>query len=183
MARAGSRHAHRTSRRALAGSTGAGAMRLRKRVRSVGSPPYGPGFLLIAFAAGRAGAAVRLWLRWSGPAPNPLFPNVPLGRGAANLIERLSWSRGSWHFRAVPGLASGMEAVHDTGFLGGSDDVSTFLGRGRSRCCRGRAAVVDCDGRRASAVSPLLTALEWHGSRRWPELTIDGFDFVAYARR
>ena len=75
------------------------------------------------------GAALGAWLRWwLGAALNPVFPTVPLGTLAANLIGgylmgiALAFLS---HFEALPPEA---RLLVTTGFLGGLTTFSTFSG-------------------------------------------------------
>ncbi len=79
------------------------------------------------FIAVGGGAAAGAWLRWwLGILLNPIFPTLPLGTLAANLI-------GGWliglalgfltHFESLP---PEMRLLLTTGFLGGLTTFSTF---------------------------------------------------------
>jgi CrcB protein len=82
---------------------------------------------LTGFIAVGSGAAVGAWLRWwLGMLLNPVFPTLPLGTLAANLIGGF-----------IMGLAMGLVAQYEampvevrlllmTGFLGGLTTFSTF---------------------------------------------------------
>ncbi len=82
---------------------------------------------LTGFIAVGAGAAVGAWLRWwLGILLNPIFPTLPLGTLAANLLGGF-----------LMGLAMGFVAQYEampvelrlllmTGFLGGLTTFSTF---------------------------------------------------------
>lgn len=82
---------------------------------------------LTGFIAVGCGAAVGAWLRWwLGMLLNPVFPTLPLGTLAANLIGGF-----------IMGLAMGLVAQYEampvevrlllmTGFLGGLTTFSTF---------------------------------------------------------
>ena len=75
------------------------------------------------------GAALGAWLRWwLGAMLNPVFPTVPLGTLAANLIG--GYLMGItlallWHFEALP---PEVRLLITTGFLGGLTTFSTFSG-------------------------------------------------------
>jgi CrcB protein len=79
-----------------------------------------------ALAVG-GGAAAGAWLRWwLGIVLNPVFPTLPLGTLAANLIGGyligLALATFS-HFEAMP---AEMRLLVTTGFLGGLTTYSTF---------------------------------------------------------
>jgi CrcB protein len=82
---------------------------------------------LNGFLAVGAGAALGAWLRWGlGVALNPVFPTVPLGTLAANLIGgylvgiALAW------FLHSGGVPPEWRLFIVTGFLGGLTTFSTF---------------------------------------------------------
>ena len=75
------------------------------------------------------GAALGAWLRWwLGAVLNPVFPTVPLGTLAANLIGGylmgIALAMLS-HFEALP---PEVRLLITTGFLGGLTTFSTFSG-------------------------------------------------------
>ncbi|MCR4332863.1 MAG: fluoride efflux transporter CrcB [Sulfuricaulis sp.] len=80
------------------------------------------GFIVIG-----GGAAVGAWVRWwLGLLLNPIFPTLPLGTLAANLVG--GWLMGLAmgfliHFEALP---PEMRLFVTTGFLGGLTTFSTF---------------------------------------------------------
>jgi len=79
------------------------------------------------FLAVGGGAAAGAWVRWwLGMLLNPVFPTLPLGTLAANLI-------GGWLMGLAMGLMSHFESLPPemrllltTGFLGGLTTFSTF---------------------------------------------------------
>jgi CrcB protein len=82
--------------------------------------PYG-------FAAVGIGAALGAWLRWwLGAQLNPVFPTVPLGTLAANLIGGLLVGVAVAYFNRHPQLAPEMRLLVITGFMGGLTTFSTF---------------------------------------------------------
>jgi CrcB protein len=98
--------------------------------------PKGAGLLAIVsvfFGAG-LGALLRWWL---GARLNPLFPTVPLGTLAANLLGGLLVGVAITWLNRHPGLPPELRLLLITGFLGGLTTFSTFsaevvslLGRG-----------------------------------------------------
>jgi CrcB protein len=79
------------------------------------------------FAAVGAGAALGAWLRWGlGIALNPLFPTVPLGTLAANLIGGYLVGFAVALFHQHAGLSPELKLFLITGFLGGLTTFSTF---------------------------------------------------------
>ncbi len=73
------------------------------------------------------GAALGAWARWGlGAALNPLFPTVPLGTLAANLIGGylVGFAVALFHHHA--GLSPELKLFLITGFLGGLTTFSTF---------------------------------------------------------
>lgn len=82
--------------------------------------PYG-------FATVGIGAAFGAWLRWwLGMRLNPLFPTVPLGTLAANLIGGFLVGVAVAYFNRHPHLAPEMRLLVITGFMGGLTTFSTF---------------------------------------------------------
>ena len=82
--------------------------------------PYG-------FAAVGMGAALGAWLRWwLGARLNPVFPTVPLGTLAANLIGGFLVGAAVAYFNRHPHLPPEMRLLVITGFMGGLTTFSTF---------------------------------------------------------
>jgi fluoride exporter len=81
----------------------------------------------LGFVAVGAGAAIGAWLRWwLGIVLNPLFPTLPLGTLAANLVGGYLMGIALaviTHFEALPPEA---RLLITTGFLGGLTTFSTF---------------------------------------------------------
>lgn len=74
-----------------------------------------------------AGAAVGAWLRWwFGVLWNPLFPTLPLGTLAANLVGGYLMGVAMAVFAEHPGLPPEARLLLATGFLGGLTTFSTF---------------------------------------------------------
>ena len=80
-----------------------------------------------SLAAVGGGAALGAWARWGlGVALNPLFPTVPLGTLAANLLGGylVGFAVALFHHHA--GLSPELKLFLITGFLGGLTTFSTF---------------------------------------------------------
>jgi len=74
-----------------------------------------------------AGAGFGALLRWFlGLRLNPLFPTLPLGTLAANLLGGLLIGLAVAWFHRHPGLAPELRLLVITGFLGGLTTFSTF---------------------------------------------------------
>ncbi len=82
---------------------------------------------LAGFFAVGAGAAIGAWLRWwLGIVLNPIFPTLPLGTLAANLVGGYLIGLAVamlGHFEALP---PEVRLLVTTGFLGGLTTFSTF---------------------------------------------------------
>jgi fluoride exporter len=84
-------------------------------------PAFGP------FVAVGGGAAIGAWLRWGlGVALNPLFPTLPLGTLAANLIGGLLMGFAMELITRHAMLSPELRLLVTTGFLGGLTTFSTF---------------------------------------------------------
>lgn len=82
---------------------------------------------MIAFLAIGMGAAVGAWLRWGlGLWLNPLFPVMPLGTLAANLVGGYGIGLAIAWFTEHPGLPPEARLFLITGLLGGLTTFSTF---------------------------------------------------------
>jgi len=76
-----------------------------------------------------AGAMVGAWLRWwFGLLWNPVFPTLPLGTLAANLVGGYLMGLAMAMFADHPGLPPEARLLIVTGFLGGLTTFSTFSG-------------------------------------------------------
>jgi CrcB protein len=74
-----------------------------------------------------AGAALGAWLRWwLGIVLNPLFPTLPLGTLAANLVGGYLIGIALAVFSHFEALAPEVRLLVVTGFLGGLTTFSTF---------------------------------------------------------
>jgi CrcB protein len=75
------------------------------------------------------GAAVGAWLRWGlGMALNPIFPTLPLGTLAANLIGGMLMGVAMEVLERHAVLSPAVTLLVTTGFLGGLTTFSTFSG-------------------------------------------------------
>ncbi len=79
--------------------------------------------ILAVFVGAGFGALLRWWL---GGWLNPVFPTVPLGTLAANLVGGLLVGAASAFFSHHSGLAPEWRLLAITGFLGGLTTFSTF---------------------------------------------------------
>ena len=80
-----------------------------------------------SFLAIGIGAALGAWLRWGlGVALNPLFPTVPLGTLAANLIGGYLVGAAVTVFHLNTDLPPEVKLFVITGFLGGLTTFSSF---------------------------------------------------------
>jgi CrcB protein len=83
----------------------------------------------IGFLAVGLGAALGAWLRWFlGLRLNPVFPTLPLGTLAANLLGGLLVGVAIAFFDRNPQLPPGFRLLVITGFMGGLTTFSTFSG-------------------------------------------------------
>ena len=75
------------------------------------------------------GAAIGAWLRWGlGVMLNPVFPTLPLGTLAANLIGGLLMGFAMEVITRHAVLSPELQLLVTTGFLGGLTTFSTFSG-------------------------------------------------------
>jgi CrcB protein len=78
-------------------------------------------------AAVGIGAALGAWMRWGlGLLLNPLFPNLPFGTLAANLVGGYLIGIAMALVSQVPSFPPEMRLFVITGFLGGLTTFSTF---------------------------------------------------------
>lgn len=90
-----------------------------------------------ALAVG-AGAAAGAWLRWAlGIALNPVFPTLPLGTVAANLLGGFLMGVAMEVIARVASMPPEWRLVVTTGFLGGLTTFSTFSGEMTTLLLRG----------------------------------------------
>ena len=82
------------------------------------------GFSMIAVFGGAGMGALLRW--WLGGLLNPVFPTIPLGTVAANLIGGLLVGVVSAFFTHNAGLPPEWRLLVITGFLGGLTTFSTF---------------------------------------------------------
>jgi len=81
----------------------------------------------LGFLAVGAGAAVGAWLRWwLGLLLNPVFPTLPLGTLAANLVGGLLMGFAMALVSQYESLPAEIRLLVMTGFLGGLTTFSTF---------------------------------------------------------
>ena len=79
------------------------------------------------FVAVGVGAALGAWLRWwLGIVLNPLFPTVPMGTLASNLVGGYLIGMAVEYFTQHAGLPPGARLFIITGLLGGLTTFSTF---------------------------------------------------------
>jgi CrcB protein len=81
---------------------------------------------LVAIALGASAGAILRW--WLGNALNALFPTLPLGTLAANLLGGYIIGMAIGYFSAHPGLSPHLRLLIITGFCGGLTTFSTFSG-------------------------------------------------------
>lgn len=101
--------------------------------------------MLAVFGGAGCGALLRWWL---GGLLNPVFPTIPLGTLAANLIGGLLVGVASAFFTHNTGVPPELRLLVITGFLGGLTTFSTFsvevvtlIGRQEYRWAMGAAGV------------------------------------------
>jgi len=81
----------------------------------------------LGFLAVGVGAAVGAWLRWGlGILLNPVFPTLPLGTFAANMLGGYLMGIALGLFSALQALSPEVRLLIATGFLGGLTTFSTF---------------------------------------------------------
>jgi CrcB protein len=113
---------------------------------------------LLGFLAVGSGAAIGAWLRWwLGIVLNPLFPTLPLGTLAANLVGGFLMGIALAvisHFEALPAEA---RLMITTGFLGGLTTFSTYSAEATTLLVRGQAGWAVAHGVVHVAGSILMT--------------------------
>ncbi len=81
----------------------------------------------LGFVAVGVGAALGAWLRWLlGMVLNPVFPTVPLGTLAANIVGGYLIGAAVEYFTQHAGVPPEARLLIITGFLGGLTTFSTF---------------------------------------------------------
>jgi CrcB protein len=94
--------------------------------------------MLQGFVAVGAGAAIGAWLRWGlGAVLNPIFPTLPLGTLAANLIGGFLMGISMAVLGHYEALAPEVRLLVTTGFLGGLTTFSTFSAETATLLLRG----------------------------------------------
>jgi CrcB protein len=94
-----------------------------------------------SFLAIGAGAVVGAWLRWGlGLALNPIFPTVPLGTLAANLIGGFLIGAATQYFLHHASVPPEARLLLITGFLGALTTFSTFSIEAVTLLLRGQLA-------------------------------------------
>ncbi len=92
-----------------------------------------------SFAAVGVGAAIGAWLRWGlGALLNPVFPTLPLGTLAANLLGGFIMGAAMAVFDHYEALAPEFRLLVTTGFLGGLTTFSTFSAETATLVTRGQ---------------------------------------------
>jgi len=92
----------------------------------------------VAFLAVGGGAALGAWARWGlGALLNPLFPTIPLGTLAANLIGGYLVGFAVALFHHYEALSPATRLALTTGFLGGLTTFSTFSAESVTLLLRG----------------------------------------------
>lgn len=87
------------------------------------------------------GAALGAWLRWGlGALLNPIWPTLPFGTLAANLLGGYLVGAAVALFAQHPGLAPEVRLLIITGFLGGLTTFSTFSAEAIHLLTRGEYA-------------------------------------------
>ena len=85
-----------------------------------------------------AGAAIGAWLRWGlSIALNPVFPTLPLGTLASNLVGGLLMGVAMELIARNAVMSPEMRLLLTTGFLGGLTTFSTFSGEMTTLLVRG----------------------------------------------
>jgi CrcB protein len=91
-----------------------------------------------SFLAVGIGAALGAWLRWGfGLGLNALFPTIPMGTLASNLVGGYLVGLAVGFFTHHPGLSAELRLFIITGFLGGLTTFSTFSAEAVSLVSRG----------------------------------------------
>ena len=95
--------------------------------------------MMQSFVAVGAGAAIGAWLRWGlSLVLNPLFPTVPLGTLAANLVGGFLMGICMALISHYQAMAPELRLLLTTGFLGGLTTFSTFSAEATTLLSRGQ---------------------------------------------
>lgn len=93
----------------------------------------------LSFIAVGVGAAIGAWVRWAlGGLLNPVFPTLPLGTLAANLIGGFLMGVAMAILARYDALAPEVRLLVTTGFLGGLTTFSTFSAETTTLITRGQ---------------------------------------------
>lgn len=96
---------------------------------------------VLAFLAVGLGAAIGAWIRWGlGAFLNAVFPTLPMGTLAANLLGGYLIGISIGFFAQHPGLSPDARLFIITGFLGGLTTFSTFSAEAVGLMTRGEYA-------------------------------------------
>ena len=95
--------------------------------------------MMQSFVAVGAGAALGAWMRWGlGALLNPLFPTLPLGTLAANLVGGFLMGIAMALMGHYEAMAPELRLLVTTGFLGGLTTFSTFSAETTTLLSRGQ---------------------------------------------
>ncbi|SDY16628.1 CrcB protein [Lysobacter sp. yr284] len=119
------------------------------------------------FIGAGLGALLRWWL---GLALNPLFPTLPMGTLAANVLGGLLMGLSMAVFAQYETLPLALRLALTTGFLGGLTTFSTFSAETSSLLLRGEygwAGAIVAAHVGASLLATLAGAVAMRGALRW----------------
>jgi CrcB protein len=85
------------------------------------------------------GAAVGAWIRWAfGMVLNPIFPTIPLGTAAANILGGFLMGVCMAFITHYEAMSPELRLLMTTGFLGGLTTFSTFSAETTTLLSRGQ---------------------------------------------